>query len=542
MPHALMTGSLIADRFALLDEMPRVTDGRLFHARDLAFGEDVAVKLLGTGCGLDSPGRQALESAARRVQCTAHRHLLRHDSLDTASGVQVREWIHGISLLDLLRRRRELSADDTFRLLATLPAALDYLTARDIPIPRPLLGKVFLEFELSAVPETLVMQPIADWPAFAVKVNPFSIRGLLSDTTSDTTRTMVVDNRTTTTAPENVSGPRILAELLYELLGGRQREADSRRYSPISALHEEGNGVLRRALLVTPHPDCQALWQDLREAQGSDVPPGIPLSVKRLPPPPLEIPAPLLGTPDPGLALILTPEDPATPAIHLVARPQFTIGRSLQSADFITRFLPESAANNALTERLSRVHVVAKNTGGRLLLRDGNGSSPSVNGSLLDAHLLSPDHPTPISHRVLLSLGHEYFLELIPLLHPTPREWPPGQLAAWPGAGTPPREPLGALVCEPRQGQPVIRRSVWLFSEIGFGMDSCGRVIWDTRTAGESPAAFHHHRGCFWLRNHAFAETALAIGDTALALEQIAPIATGQTVLLGSARFTAEIL
>ena len=537
-----MTGSLIADRFELLEEMPRVTDGRLFRARDLAFAEEVAVKLLGTGCGMDSPGRLALESAARRLQCTPHRHLLRHDSLDTASGVHVREWVHGISLLDLLRRRRELSADDTFRLLATLPAALDYLTARDIPIPHPLLGKIFIQFDPATAPEALVMQPIADWPPFAVKVNPLCIRGLLSDTTSDTTRTMVVDTRTVSTAPENVSGPRILAELLYELLGGRQREADSRRYSPISALHEEGNGVLRRALLVAPHADCQALWQDLRKAQGSDVPPGVHLSVQRTPPRPLEIPAPLLGPPEPGLGLILTPEDPATPAIHLVARPQFTIGRSLQTADFITRFLPESAANNAMTDRLSRVHVVAENVGGRLVLRDGNGSSPSVNGSVLDAHLLSPDHPTAISQRAILSLGHEYFLELIPLLHPTPREWPDEQLAAWPGADLPPREPLGALVCEPRHGQSVIRRSVWLFSEIGFGIDHGGRVVWDTRAAGESPAAFHHHRGCFWLRNHALPENSLARGATALAPEQAAPLATGQTLLLGSARFTAAIL
>ena len=537
-----MTGSLIADRFELLEELPRVTDGRLFRARDLAFGEEVAVKLLGTGCGMDSPARQALESAARRLQCTPHRHLLGHDSLDTASGVQVREWVHGLSLLDLLRRRRELTADETFRLLATLPATLDHLTTHGLPIPCPLLGKIFIQFDPATSPEALVMEPISDWPPFAVKVNPLCVRGRLTDTTGDTTRTAVVETRTVSTAPENVSGPRIFAELLYELLGGRQREADSRRYSPISALHEEGNGVLRRALLVAPHTDCQALWQDLRKAQGSDVPPGVHLSMERTPPRPLEIPAALLGTPEPGLALILTPEDPATPAIHLVARPQFTIGRSLQSADFITRFLPESDANNALTDRLSRVHVVAENVGGRLVLRDGNGSSPSVNGSVLDAHLLSPDHPTAISQRAILSLGHEYFLELIPLLHPTPREWPDEQLAAWPGADLPPREPLGALVCEPRHGQSVIRRSVWLFSEIGFGIDHGGRVVWDTRAAGESPAAFHHHRGCFWLRNHALPENSLARGATALAPEQAAPLATGQTLLLGSARFTAAIL
>ncbi len=540
MSHAPLTGSLIADRFELLEEMPRVTDGRLFHARDLALGEDVAVKLLGPGCGLDGPGRQALETAVRRVQCTPQRHLLRHDSLDTAAGVQVREWIHGLSLLDLLRRRRELSADDTFRLLATLPAALDYLTTRDLPVPRPLLGKVFIQFEPAAVPEARVLQPIADWPPFAVKVNPFSVRALLSDTTSDTTRTMIVDPRASAAAmTETVSAPRILAELLYELLGGRQREADSRRYSPLSALQEEGNGVLRRALLVAPHPDCQALWQDLRKAQGSDVPPGVQLSVKRKAPRPLEIPAALLGTPAPGLALLLTPEDSTAPAIHLIARPHFAIGRSLQSADFITRFVPESAANNALTDRLSRIHITAENVHGRLLLRDGNGSTPSVNGSLLDGHLLSPDHPTPLHHRALAVLGGDYFLELTPLLHPTPREWPAEPLAAWPSAAASPREPLGALVCQPRHGQPVIRHSVWLFSEIGFGVDARSRPVWDTRAAGESPAAFHYHRGCFWLRNHAAPR--LALGGSALTPGQAAPLAGGQTLVLGSAKYTVEI-
>ncbi len=540
MSTAPIPSTLISDRFELLEEMPRVTDGRLFHARDLAFGESVAVKLLGAGCGMESPARQALEIALRRVQITPHPNLLRHDSLDAAAGLQVREWIHGFSLLDLLRRRRELSAEDTFRLLSSLPATLDYLTTRDLPIPQPLLGKIFIQFAPATVLENLGGQPIADWPPFSVKVNPLSVRAHLSDTTSDTTRTMIVDLRTAPTA-ETPGAPRILAELLYELLGGRQREADSRRYSPISALREEGNGILRRALLVAPHPDCQSLWQDLRKAQASSVPPAIHLSIKRIPPPPLILPSALLGPPDAGLALILTPEDPTTPTIQLIARPHFTIGRSFQSADFITRFLPDSAANSALTDRLSRIHVVGENVGGRLLLRDGNGSSPSVNGSLLDGHLLSPDHPTVLHHRAILSLGHEYFLELIPLLHPAARTWPADSLAAWPGTDAPPREPLGALVCEPRQGQPVLRRSVWLFSEIGFGTDSCGQLLWDTRGTGESPAAFHHYRGCFWLRNHSLASHAIGLGEIALAPEEVAPLVTGQTVRLGTMRFTVAV-
>ncbi len=533
-------GTLIADRYELLEEMPRVTDGRLFRARDLAFDEAVAVKLLGTGCGMDAPERQTLEIAVRRVQTTPHPYLLRHDFLDSATGVHVREWVHGFSLLDLLRRRRELSADDTFRLLATLPATLDYLTTRDLPIPQPLLGKIFIQFDAETVPEKLSTRSIAEWPPFAVKVNALSVRALLSDTTSDTTRTMIVDTRNLPEA-ESASAPRCLAELLYELLGGRARDTDGRRYSPISALREEGNSVLRRALLVAPHTDCRALWTDLRKAEGGDVPAGVHLSVKRTPPPALTLSPDHPATPDAGLAAILTPTDPGTPVIQLIARPHFTIGRSLQSADFITRFLPESTANNALTDRLSRIHVVAENVGGRLVLRDGNGSSPSVNGSLLDGALLSPDHPTSVTHRAILSLGHEYFMELLPLLHPTAREWPTEALAAWPVADAPPREPLGAFVCEPRNGQPIIRRSVWLFTEIGFAIDFAGSLLWDTRAAGESPAAFHHHRGCFWLRNRTLTPNVLRLDASPLAAEHVAPLSSGQTLSLGGQEYTVEI-
>ena len=537
MPPVSTISSLVADRFELLEEMPRVTDGQMFRARDLAFGETVAVKLLGAGCSLEAPARQALEIAVRQAQSIRHPHVLRHDSLDAAAGVQVREWIHGFSLLDLLRRRRELTADETFRLLATLPATLDHLTTHSLPVPSPLLGKIFIQFDESTTPEALAAQPIADWPPFAVKVNPLTIRALGSDTTRDTTRTLVVGPHATTATGE-ASGPRLLAELLYELLGGRQRELDSRRYSPISALHEAGNGVLRRALLVAPHTDCQALWKDLRTAQSDHAPPPVPLGAGRPQPRPPVIPAPLPGQPAPGLALLLTPEDPTAPAIHLIARPQFKIGRSLQSADFVTRFFPESAANLTLTDRLSRVHVVAENIAGGLFVRDGNGSSPSLNGSLLDGHLLSPDHPAALRQRALLSLGQEYFLELIPLHRPTPRALP----EVWPALAVPAANPLGALVCEPRNGQPELRRSVWLFSEIGFGLDSRGRLIWDTRGAGESPAAFHHHRGCFWLRNHALPASSLALDKVPLTGDQIAPITTGQTVRLGFSTFTAEVL
>jgi hypothetical protein len=537
---APMISTLIADRYELLEEMPRVTDGRLFRARDLAFDEHVAVKLLGTGCGMDVAGRQSLEIAVRRVQCNPHSHLLRHYALDAPAGVLVREWIHGFSLLDLLRRRHALTADEVFRLLSSLADTLDFLASRELPIPRPLLGKVFIQFAADVSPDSVLALPIAAWPAFTIKVNPLCLLGLLADTTSDTTRTAFFEARSAAAAAE-AGGPRTFAGLLYEILGGRQRDTDTRRYTPLAALHEEGNGVLRRALLVAPHDNCHSLWRDLLAAQASIAMPAPSVSAGRQPLPQLSIPDQLIGNVQPGLALKLNPEDPAAPAVYLIARPRFTIGRSRQSADFVTRLLPESAANNTLTDRISRVHAIAESAGGHLLIRDGNGAAPSVNGSALDGHLLSPLHPHPLAQRAILSLGHEYALELIPLLDPAPRDWQITNLDSWRGKRTPAGNLAGALVCEPRNGQQAIRQSVWLFTEIGFGLDCSGRIIWDTRGCAESPAAFHHLHGCFWLRSHSMAGTALAVGDVAIAADEIAPLAAGATLRIGPTVFTIDI-
>lgn len=536
MPSASTIRSLVADRFELLEELPRSNDGQMFRARDVAFGEVVALQLLGAGCSMEAAAREALETAVRRAQSARHPHLLRHDALDATTGVQVREWIHGFSLLDLLRRRRELTADDIFLLLPTLPPTLDFLAAQSLPLPRPLLGKIFVQFDPATAPERFITQPVATWPAFALKLNPLTIDSSVSDPARDTTRTLIIMPHAATVS-DDVGGPRLLADLLYELLGGRQREPDTHRYSPLSALSEAGNGVLRRALLAAPHADCQALWKDLRTGQASNLAPPVPLGAGRPRPRTPVIPQSLLGQPKPGDALTLTPQDPDAAALQFIARTQFKIGRSFQSSDFVTRLFPATEQNEIISNCIGRVHVVAERVGGRIVVRDGNGSAPSLNGSHLDGHLLSPDHPTPLTHRALLSLGDDYFLELIPLLQPTPRTLPD----LWPGRNFPAPEPPGALVCEPRHGQPELRRCVWLFSEIGFGLDARERLVWDTRGVGDSPAAFHHHRGCFWLRHLSLGAGSLALDNVPLNSDQIAPITTGQTVRIGSSLFTAEV-
>jgi hypothetical protein len=542
-PSAQKKPTRLHNRYELLDEMPHVTGGRLFRARDLAFAEMVGIKQFGEGCGLPPEARQQLEETVRHLQCLPHPQLVRLYSFDAAAGLLVQEWVHGFSLLDLLRRRRELPVTEALRILATLPATLDFLAREAVPAPRPLLGKLFIQFENNINPETLATTSVEQWPAFTLKLNALSIRGFVAaPSVDDTTHTVIADPR----QPSDISdsyGPREFARLLYELLGGRIRELDARRYSPIGALREAGNAVLRRTLLAMPHPDCQSLWQDLLDAQAEfqriapPVPPST-LSASRT----LRIPEPLLTGAHPGVVLKLDPTNSSTAPIRLIARSRFNIGRSPQQADFVARLLPDNETNEALNNRLSRIHTFLESTAAGLQARDGSGQGPSLNGSSLDGQPLRPDPPTPLTDRSLLWLGQEYALELVPVFQTEQRTLAISNIEMWTGpAETPAERPRGALICLPANGQPAIRQTAWLFTEAGFGLDASEQLVWDTRGRSSSPAAFHYHRGCFWLSNRSLPEGSLACHDTPLLRDEIAPLVPGQTVRFGSRTFSVRL-
>jgi hypothetical protein len=533
----------LQDRYELIDELPHVTGGRLFRARDLAFAEVVGVKQLGPGCGLPPEERRQLENTVRHLQCLPHPHLVRLYALDTAAGFLIQEWVQGISLLDLLRRRRGLPASEAMPLVATLPATLDFIAREAISPPQPLLGKLFVQFEGNTATDDMATTPVGKWPPFVLKLNALSLRALINlPSRDDTTHTAIADPRQPTDISQSY-GPREFARLLYELLGGRIRELDARRYSPLPALREAGNAVLRRTLLGMPHPDCQSLWADLLEEQPELLrPPPQPTPGTQAVDRTLHIPKPLLAKVQPGVVLRLEPTYPGAVPIRLVARRRFLIGRSAQQADFLARLQPENEVNEALTNRLSRVHTTLEITPDGIHARDGNGTSPSLNGSSLDGQPLQSDPPTLLPHRSLLRLGEEYSLELVPVFQSEALSLPIANIDAWSG---PPEAavtgPSGALVCVPTNGQTAVRQAAWLFTEAGFGLDASEHLIWDTRGRRESPAAFHYHRGCFWLRNRSLPETALTCDGTPLQRNDIAPLAAEQIVRLGSHTFTAHI-
>jgi len=531
----LASGQIIADRYELLGEMPRAGGSLLHRARDLAFGEIVALKHLAP-----SPSaRRALEAEVRRVQRSPHPSLVRILAIDGHEGVLVREWVHGFSLLDLIRRHRELPAPFALRLLEHLPAILDLVAAHSLPLPGSLLAKIFVRFAPEVSPETVAAQPITSWPAFSLKLNLISVRAALPEPDAENTAMTTMAEERPASGADHPPSTR-LAALLYEILGGPMRNARERRYTPLPALLEEGNGVLRRALLDLPSRDCATLWADLVRAEPAAGSPAPPLSVAVPPAEPVwQRPASLPGAGEPGTVLKLTPAQPSQPALHVVARAVFKIGRSLQQADFVTRFLPPSVANDDLTNQLSRIHVLAERAGDHLALRDGNGSTPSVNGTTLDDEPLDASQPKTLRHRALLTLGGVFSLEIIPLTTPAAASLQIGGLE--PQAVATPPGPGGAVFFVPIQRQPTPRDTVWIFNEAGFGLDAAQRIVWDTRGLDGSPASFFHSRGSFWLANRTLDSGVLRVAGVPLAAGEIAALGKGQELRISAHTFTIDL-
>ena len=115
-------------------------------------------------------------------------------------------------------------------------------------------------------------------------------------------------------------------------------------------------------------------------------------------------------------------------------------------------------------------------------------------------------------------LGNEFALDQIPL--PGLRRTHFCRSTIWRRGPVPEVKtfpvPYRAMVCEPVDGHVVSRHGVWLFSEVGFGLDAAARIVWDTRGRGDNPAAFHYFHGCFWLRNDWLPASTLSVNDAPL--------------------------
>jgi len=236
-------GTVLGERYRLIEDLAPEQPGRTFHGEDLQQKRRVRTKLV--RCDPDAFG--CVRDQVGRLQNTSHRNFITVLAAEQTGSYSyvVSEWLEGFALIDLLRARHELPLREALTLLEQIAPAVD--TARDLGLRLALnLRDIFIHFpEGFEEPNEQVMLrcPLAEWPVFVVKLDPLGGLDELEAPNADCERTMVRKGE--------ASRPEIIAQvaaLTYELLGAKPGTT-----APLANLSEEGNETLRRALTGRDH-------------------------------------------------------------------------------------------------------------------------------------------------------------------------------------------------------------------------------------------------------------------------------------------------
>jgi hypothetical protein len=240
-----------------------------------------------------------------------------------------------------------------------------------------------------------------------------------------------------------------------------------------------------------------------------------------------------------GTKLKLEPVEgmpPEVPALHLVARPEFHLGRSREDADFLTWFWPRSRQNDERTKRLSKVHVTATRAGEQLVLRDAG----SANRSTFEGHPLSFTDDDILGQRGTLILGHEYHIDVAPFDSTLTGDLRIANGDRWDG---PPEYevPLrGAVRFMPINSELALRNAVWIFTDANIGCSRLNAIVLDAPGAAEVEGRFHYYRDNFWVEALE-SGNGITVDGRELESRDIVPIVDGSELTIAGVTFRATV-
>jgi TIR domain len=250
------------------------------------------------------------------------------------------------------------------------------------------------------------------------------------------------------------------------------------------------------------------------------------------------IPPQFVGCAETGTKLKLEPAGAVPGAIrgiHLVARPEFKLGRSRQESDFLTWFWPRTPENEELTRRLSRVHVVGNVERGRVLLHDAG----STNESTFEGLPLHLEENNELKRRGTLFLGHEYAVDIAPFDTTLPGGLRIENERVWNGPAARAPGVSGCVRFIPTNSEVALYDALWLFTDANFGSSRLNPLVLGLPKIGEVEGRFHYYRGNFWIE--AFQGSMIRIGAVALAPNEIAPITSAQELIIAGTAFRVTI-
>ena len=257
------TNTTIANRYRVAGSCGETNAGRVFRAYDMQRKAEVRLIVLHPEALSDAAALTALEREVERLVPVQHPNLIGVFGFETVDrgSFLILEWTEGFTLLDLLKARRELDADEALKCLGQAAEGADHAIGLGLTGLEFGLHQIQIHFSQPFDREKLLHAPLQTWPPFSLKLYPLgSTRGIAASQTWAGAQTMVDcgDQKPSGSTDMRVQYVQSLAAVIYELLGGtfsplafRGATGPAMRYTPLATLSEEGNEVLRRALDTT---------------------------------------------------------------------------------------------------------------------------------------------------------------------------------------------------------------------------------------------------------------------------------------------------
>lgn len=515
-----------------------------WRAKDLAFGDDVAIYPLPGDLPADRERIAAFEAAFSRDSKLALPGAVRWHSLDLNVGVAVREWVNGFTLLDLLRQRRELTAMEVIALLHRLPDTLDWMSTHGAPPPVNLLPRTWVAFEPAISTEGLHLLPVSKWPPYQLKLGllrPRDFWHAVGEDAADLTCTLDTQsfwramggNRAelihSLDAPSGANCLE-LACLIRELLGERVRSGPRR---PMPRLNEKANELILDTLKGEAWKSGCEFWKAFATASAKESDNGY---FKRSAEPfAFQIPTSCKAVPCRVVAL--DSDDKRRPPIRLCGGLEFQFGRAKSLVDFPTILSPETLEKNEVSGGISRKQARIEARDGALWLCDGHGGAPSSNGTKWNGAPLPAGRPIQISGRGVLKLANRYSLTLMPVIG----EFAPKVTLEGEAVHSPPSTPPGAVIPMAIEGQRPVWRAVWVLTTLGFHLDAAGDIEWHESNCIPPAGIFIRARNGFWLANASLPAHAVRVGEAELRHGEAAPLLPGQGLRIGERIYDVSI-
>ncbi len=330
-------GTVLAGRYKIEQLVGEDLTGKLYRATDQgAGGAPMAIRALRAGLLEKPAAMERFQQSAQGIARLAQPGLIGGVTLQQTEGGRfvTMEWLESRTFLDVLRARGgSLPPNEVQAMLAQAGAVCEAATHAEMDDLELTLGTVHLHLPdgpPAAGWPALLSQPLVTWPRWQVKLGALDLSAADAEPVQEAEAAMM------TIIPGAVSardlakplGQRYtqrLAALAYELLGGAPHRIDPERllvsgYTSISAVGEEANAVLRRALRPGPGEamTSPAQFTAALAAASPRRAPTAPLTPPPTAPPPFATPPvqPVAYTPAPAPRAVAPPPSALPPVLQ----------------------------------------------------------------------------------------------------------------------------------------------------------------------------------------------------------------------------------